>query len=95
MLKPTEDPDGITNPYISSRLLTNAVAFTTHRKKERERVSDQDRGLLCVCVCSRRSRLKVASLEWKRDKLRVNSSLDCERRNARGDSSPFIKRDAT
>lgn len=33
VVKPTEDPDGITNPYISSRLLTNAVAST----KERDR----------------------------------------------------------
>lgn len=33
VVKPTEDPDGITSPYISSRLLTNAVAST----KERDR----------------------------------------------------------
>lgn len=88
MLKPTEeDSDGITNPYISSRLLTNAVASTTQEEREREGFEPRW-SLSCVV----RSRPKVAG----GNEIRViyNSSLDCER-NAGGDSSPFITRDAT
>lgn len=78
MLKPTEGPAGITNPYISSRLLTSLHPRHKERERERDCVSDPD-GVSCMCV---RSRLKVARLEWERDKLRVNSNLDCEpRRN--------------
>lgn len=81
--------------------LINVVASTTHTKREKEKETafrTQMKSLVCVyvCVCVVRSRLKVARLEWERDKLRVNSNLDCEpRRNGRGDSSPFITRRAT
>lgn len=85
MLKPTEeDSDGITNPYISSRLLTNAVASTTQEERER-RFRTKMESLLCGTLSSKSG-----------NEIRViyNSSLDCER-NAGGGSSPFITRDAT